>query len=175
MQRLIGTHTAHIRGELPVRNHPVLLCLGSGPGGAEQARAFLSHTAADIAACNDAIATCHLGLHLAASLHAELLDGWVRARLNLDRRPCVIGADQAEGVDVVVGFDSAVGSSGMYLALLGQLLGYERIVLAGIQLEREGEEAYRAIWAGALHTGALINVETLAETGWLAALLKGVL
>lgn len=176
MQRMIGTHIdAFIQGELPARQQPVLLCLGSAPDGVERAGAFLSHTAADVAACNDAITACPLPLHLAASLHAELLDGWVRGRAVQAPRPFVIGAYMAPGVDAVVGCNQAIGSSGMYLALLGQLMGYQRIVLAGIHLERPGETAYRDIWQGALNTGALKNVETLAVSGWLSALLKGVL
>ena len=172
MRRMIGMHSAQITGSLPARQHPVLLCLGSGPGGVEQAHAFLTHTAADVSACNDAI-TMHPGaLHLAASLHPLLLGGWVRSRAVQAVRPCVVGSDPAPGVDVVLGFDRAVGSSGMYLALLGQLMGYERIVLAGILLEREGEEPYRAIWRAAKINGALRNVETLAVCGWLAELLK---
>jgi len=170
MQRMVGKHCAHSWGELPLPVHNVLLCLGAAPNGVEQARAFLAHTAADVAACNQAIVDYPGALFLAGSLHSNLLSGWVARRSFRGNRPCVVGSDIAEGVDVVVGFNKAVGSSGMYLALLGGLMGYSRIVLAGITMEREGEEPYRKIWRAAREQGALKNVESLSG-GWLGALL----
>ncbi|MBU1040134.1 MAG: hypothetical protein KKF77_03420 [Proteobacteria bacterium] len=172
MQRMIGNICATIKGELPQRKHPVLLCLGSGPGGQQQAQEFLAHTPADVAACNDAITAFPGVLHLAVSLHAELLEGWVQRRMVQEPRPCVVGEDLEPGVDVMMSIDRACGSSGMYLALLGGLMGYERIVLAGITLEREKELVYRDLWRAAKKKGALANVETLAASGWLAELLK---
>jgi hypothetical protein len=171
MQRMIGRHCAQIWGELPRPAHKALLCLGAAPCGVEQTQAFLAHTAADVAACNDAIVTYPGPLFVAASLHVKLLSGWLKDRTAMNGRPCVVGSDFVAGVDVVVGFNRAVGSSGMYLALLGGLMGYGRIVLAGILLEREGEEPYRKIWRAAKDEGALRHVESLSS-GWLGDLLR---
>lgn len=176
-QVIIGNYTVSIEGTLPSAKKPVLLCIGSAPGGIEQALAFLEDTACDVAACNDAIAMYPGSLLIAASLHEGLLPGWVKIRKYRKSRPCVVANDPLPdgvegGLDAVVRLDRACGSSGMYLALIGKALGYERIVLAGIQIEREGEDAYRDIWRAAKKKGALEGVESLT-TGWLRQLLKG--
>jgi hypothetical protein len=172
MQATIGNYTLSIKGELPAPKRPVLLCVGSGPDALEQAAAFRAHTPCDVAACNEAIALYPGKLALAATLHEDMLAGWVNNRPNQSARPCTVANDPAEGVDVVVAMDRACGSSGMYLALLGRLMGYPRIVLAGIKIEREGEDAYRAIWRAAKAKGALEGAESLTP-GWLCQLLKG--
>lgn len=172
MQATIGNYTLSITGELPAPKKAVLLCVGSGPNALEQAAAFRAHTACDVAACNEAITMYPGRLTLAASLHEDLLAAWVAKRPQKKSRPCCVSNDPAEGVDVVVGMDRACGSSGMFLAILGQLMGYQRIVLAGIQLERDGEELYRDLWRAAKKKGALKGVESLTP-GWLCQVLKG--
>lgn len=172
MQATIGNYTVTIEGELPVPKKQVLLCVGSGPNALEQAAAFRATTACDVAACNEAITMYPGKLTLAASLHEAMLADWVAKRPHKKTRPCCVSNDPAEGVDVVVSMNRACGSSGMFLALLGQLMGYQRIVLAGIQLEREGEDLYRDLWRAAKRKGALKGVESLTP-GWLCQVLKG--
>jgi len=172
MQATIGSFNLTIVGQLPAAKKPVLLCVGSGPNALEQAAAFRAHTPCDVAACNEAITMYPGKLTLAASLHENLLAAWVANRPYKKTQPCAVANDPAEGVDVVVAMGRACGSSGMFLALLGQLMGYKRIVLAGIQLEREGEELYRDIWRAAKKMGALEGVESLTP-GWLCQVLKG--
>lgn len=172
MQARIGNYGATIKGELPTPRMQVLLCIGSGPDALEQAAAFRAHTPCDVAACNEAITKYPGAITLAASAHEDLLAAWVSKRRYRNSRPCAVSTDPAEGVDVVVALDRPCGSSGMYLALLGQLMGYQRIVLAGIQIEREGEGVYRDLWRAAKKAGALDGVESLTP-GWLCQMLKG--
>lgn len=174
----IGNYTLDIEGELPQRINDVLLVVGSAPGGMEAAGAFAKDTKCDVAAANGAIAKYPGSLFLAVSMHEDLLPGWVKARKNKKSRPCVIANDPlpegAEGgLDVVVRLDRACASSGMFAALIGQAMGYQRIVLAGVELNREGErKAYERIVQAAKKKGALTGVESLSP-GWLAQLLKG--
>ena len=175
---LIGNTLLTVTGELPTPNRAsTLLCVGSAPGGVEQAPAYAAENACDVAASNEAITLYPGALYLAASLHEDKLPGWVAARSYRKVRPCVVANDPlpegAKGaLDAVVAMNRPCGSSGMYLALLGRAMGYERIVLTGITIESEHMSPYRDIWRAAKKSGALDGVQSFTP-GWLAQLLKG--
>lgn len=171
---LIGNYTLDIiSGELPKRIKDVLLVVGSAPGGIEAAEAFAKETPCDVAAVNGAIAAYPGSLFLAVSAHEDLLPGWVKQRKNKKTRPCVIANDPAEGLDAVVTLDRSCASSAMYAALIGKAMGYQRVVLAGVELNRDGERnAYEGILSAAKKKGALEGVESLSP-GWVAQVLKG--
>ncbi|MHC1701792.1 MAG: hypothetical protein AB9900_12625 [Humidesulfovibrio sp.] len=175
---IIGNYTLTLtEGELPQRTKDVLLVVGSAPAGIEQAAAFARETPCDVAAVNGAITAYPGSLFLAVSAHEDLLPGWVKQRKNKKARPCVIANDPlpagVEGsLDAVVRLDRACASSGMFAALVGKAMGYPRIVLVGVELNREGErKVYEPIVAAAKKKGALEGVESLSP-GWLAALLR---
>lgn len=168
----IGRHTLAVRGALPTRDRDVLLVLGSAPGGVEEAKAFWIRHVSDVAAVNDAIGMWPGPLKLAASLHPEILADRLSRRMVRDVRPRVVSsADISPAVDVVLSSDRAVGSSAMLAVLAGKVMGYPRIVLAGVRLERGIDRPYRSMWSADKAAGTLDGVETLAESGWLADLL----
>ncbi|MBU1040059.1 MAG: hypothetical protein KKF77_03035 [Proteobacteria bacterium] len=175
---LIGNYMLNvIDGELPVRTKDVLLVVGSAPGGIEAAAAFAKETPCDVAAVNRVITLYPGSLFLAVSAQETEISGWVKARKNKKARPCVICNDPLpEGVegelDAVVQLDRACASSAMFAALIGKAMGYPRIVLVGVELNREGErKVYEPIVQAAKKKGALEGVESLSP-GWLAALLR---
>ncbi|MBU1229546.1 MAG: hypothetical protein KKA55_01815 [Proteobacteria bacterium] len=173
----IGNYGLDIEGELPQRINDVLLIVGGAPGGIDAAVAFAKDTKCDVAAVNGTIANYPGSLFLAVSLHEDLLPSWVKARKNKKARPCVIANDPLPegvegGLDVVIRLNRACPSSGIYAALIGRAMGYQRIVLAGVELAREGERtAYERIVQAAVKKGALAGVESLSG-GWLAQALK---
>lgn len=175
---LIGNYLLTVEGELPTPINGVLLVVGSAPGGIEAAEAFAKETKCDVAAVNGAIAKYPGSLFLAVSAHEDLLPGWVQARKYKKSRPCVIANDPlsegaAGSLDVVVRLNRACASSAVYAALIGRAMGYQRVVLAGVELSREGErKAYEGILTAAKKKGALEGVESLSP-GWLAQLLRG--
>lgn len=174
---IVGNYTLDIEGELPKPINGVLLVVGSAPGGVEAAEAFAKETKCDVAAVNGAITKYPGSLFLAVSAHEDLLPGWVKARKNKKARPCVIANDPLpegtpDGLDVVVRLDRACASSAIYAALIGKAMGYQRVVLAGVELNRDGErKAYEGILTAAKKKGALEGVESLSP-GWVAQLLR---
>lgn len=175
---IVGNYTLSVEGELPKPVGEVLLVVGGAPGGIEAAEAFAKDTKCDVAAVNGAIAEYPGALFLAVSAQEQLLPGWVKKRKNKKSRPCVIANDPLSegaegGLDVVVRLDRACASSSIYAALIGKAMGYQRIVLAGVELNREGErQAYEGILSAAKKKGALEGVESLSP-GWVAQVLKG--
>lgn len=170
---IIGNYTLTIEGELPKLINETLLVVGCAPGGIEAAEAFAKNNKCDVAAVNAAIAKYPGSLFLAVSAQETEIAGWVKARKNKKARPCVIANDPAEGLDAVVQLDRACASSSMFAALVGKAMGYQRIVLAGVELNREGErKVYEPIVRAAKKKGALEGVESLTP-GWLCQVLKG--
>ncbi len=162
-----------LAGELPKPINEVLLIIGGAPGGIEAAKAFAKQTKCDVCAVNGAIAEFTGPLFLAISMQETMLADWVKKRKYTKSRPCVIANDIAEGLDAVVALDQPCPSSAFYAALIGRAMGYQRIVLAGVELNREGErKAYEGILKAAVTSGALTGVESLSP-GWVAQTLKG--
>jgi len=159
------------KGSLPRPERETLLVLGSAPGFLEEAREFAEANPCDVAACNAAIVAWPGSLRLAGSLHADLLAGWVAQRQVQSVLPVTVGSFEAEGCDVVLDIDKAVGSSAMFLVLAGKVAGYQRIVLAGVRLDREIDRPYGAMWVAAKRSGTLEGVTSLAPGGWLKELL----
>lgn len=174
----IGNYTLTVSGgELPQRINEVLLVVGGAPGGIDLAQAFAKETKCDVAAVNGVIAKYPGSLFLAVSAQEQLLPGWVKQRKNKKARPCVIANDPLPegvegGLDAVVRLDRACASSALFAVLVGKAMGYERIVLAGVELNREGErKAYEGILTAAKKKGALEGVESLSP-GWVDQLLR---
>lgn len=167
----IGRHTLAVSGALPARDRDVLLVLGSAPGGVEEAGAFWIRHVCDVAAVNDAIGAWPGPLKIAASLHPEILAERLSRRVVRDVRTAVVSSAAGPEVNVVLSSDRAVGSSAMLAVLAGKVMGYPRIVLAGVRLERGIDRPYRGMWSADRIAGTLDNVETLADSGWLADLL----
>lgn len=167
----VGHLTLRLTGSLPRPRHDVLMVLGSAPGFLIEAKAFWIRNVCDVSACNAAIPFWPGPLILAASLHPEILPRLVNQRIVPVPRPMVLSGQLADGVDVVLDSDQAQGSSAMLLVLAGRLMGYRRMVLAGVRLERLIDAPYRPIWEAAKASGILDGVETLATEGWLKELL----
>jgi len=93
----------------------------------------------EIMAINDVGQYLHDPLRHWVSFHPEYFPGWRAFRAGH-----LYGAGydltchaqkHREGVDVVWGVQNAGGSSGLFGVLIGLMLGYERIVLAGIPMD----------------------------------------
>jgi len=158
-------------GALPTGCHhgETLVVIGCAPSGVRDAVSFLSeYPAAWTMAVNAAIADWPGWLDFAATLHPECL----RERTSLDRlapwitertaagrnRPFAFGPHPACGVNIPLHISAPLGSSGMFAALVGVVMGFSQVVLAGVTLDRPDLAPYLDIWEAAAARGWLDNV-----------------
>lgn len=80
-------------------------------------------------------------LTYAASLHYDALEALMKIRTyrNSDNRPITYGIKPHKGVDNAGRFyDGPIDTSGMYGAVVGLHLGYDKIILAGVPFDGTG-------------------------------------
>jgi len=133
------------RGEIPARlgrfSGPLLI-LGGGRTVWEdfdKVRPWKGETMA----VNDIGAHFHERIRHWVTLHPEYLQGWRTYRekhLYGQGVPAMTlsNKDKGAGVDVVWSVDNVGGTSGLFAAFIGLMLGYDEIVLAGIPMDNTG-------------------------------------
>jgi len=93
-------------------------------------------------AINDAGAHFHGIVSHWVTLHPEYLPGWRAYRrghcYGEGRTPVCHAARVAEGVDVAWPMENLGGTSGLFACYVGLMLGYDRIVLAGVPMDNAG-------------------------------------
>ena len=96
----------------------------------------------DLMAVNDIGAYWHHDLRHWATQHTEYMEGWLKYRLghNYGARGHVFthGKKAAAAIQFVWDFEVLGGTSGLFGVMVGLLLGYGKIVLAGMPMDNSG-------------------------------------
>ncbi len=92
---------------------------------------------------NDIIAYWQGPMEHAVSMHNEYMAGWIKFRLGhnygLGKKPYVHYYKHGPGVDCVWEEVAQIcATSGLFGAIIGILLGYEKIILAGVPIDNSG-------------------------------------
>lgn len=101
-----------------------------------------SFVAADVMAINDIGAYYHHTIRHWATLHTDYMAGWMKYRLghNYGNRGHVFthGQRPDPAIQFVWDLEAQGGTSGLFGVLVGLLLGYQKIVLAGMPMDNSG-------------------------------------
>jgi hypothetical protein len=121
------------------RHSGALLILGGGAGVWDD-YASVRPWGGEIMAVNDIGAFCHDRVTHWVTLHPEFMAGWLEYRrrhcYGEGSKPFVHTFRAHATADAVWPLEAAAGgTSGLFAAFVGLLLGYERIVLAGIPMD----------------------------------------